>query len=152
METASNHLEDSSHLLGRRVFDVTKFYQNHHGILPQLIVGREVMAAKPAKQMHYNDPVGDPRADVDGESTCSAPAALRLLGQGFWKPQGQDVVLLEWVAYLSLSLPPAPVYLLYQLFGLYYLKLTNQDTENEKLFRNMLIREIIQKAMNKTFA
>lgn len=108
-------------------------YQNHHGILPQLVVGREEMVAKTAKQMHYNDPVDDPRADVDGESTCSAPAALHLLGQGSWKPQGQDVVPLEWVAYLSRSLPPAPVCLLYQLFCLYYLKLTKTQKMKNSL-------------------
>lgn len=44
-----------------------------------------VCVAKTAKQMHYNEPKGNPRAEVEGESLCSAPVALPLLGLGSWR-------------------------------------------------------------------
>jgi len=49
------------------------------------------VGAKTAMQMHYESR-GYPGAEVEGESSCSAPVALGLLGLGSWKPQGQDVV------------------------------------------------------------
>lgn len=60
-------------------------YQNNHGSLPPW------RWAKTATQMSYNESRGYPEAEVEEESSGSAPVALGLLAPGFWKPQGQDV-------------------------------------------------------------
>ena len=48
-------------------------YQNHHGILPPW------RGAKPTTQMHYNESRGYPAAEMEEESSGSAPVSFGLL-------------------------------------------------------------------------
>ena len=74
MEATSNHLGDSSHRLGRGIFDTTRFVLE----LSWQPSCRGVGAQIPI-QIHYNESSGYPGAELKEESTCSLPVPLGLL-------------------------------------------------------------------------
>lgn len=82
MEEATNHLGNSSHSLGGRVFDPIKFTREPQW---QPLPVRE--GAVPAMQIHYRESRGYPGTEVEDESACSEPVALDLSGTRSWKLQ-----------------------------------------------------------------